>query len=176
METNSRFKKELGDWGEKILDNYMNKRNWGIMNKNLRIKKGEIDRIYISKENFSQEIKVCLAEIKTSLFYKMKDIETLYTEIGVKRYLKQRQIRNLFLYAENLNAQFYYKMKKKFKIYIRFFIVLKSKSNLNYEKIKLPKLTPAIKLCYKGENYLIFSIEPEFTRIQGRKSLLQIKI
>ena len=62
METNTRFKKELGDWGEKILDSYMNKKSWGIMNKNLRIKKGEIDRIYISKENFSQEVTVCLAE------------------------------------------------------------------------------------------------------------------
>ena len=173
---NTNEKKELGNWGEMALDDWMKINDWNPINKNLRIKKGEIDRIYFHKDRETQETKFCITEIKTSLFYKVKDIEILFTETGVKRYLKQRQIQNLYRYGENLIALLYQQKTRNFKVYLRFFIVFKSLHSLSRMNLeKLPR-SPAIKKCYTGENYLIFSIEPEFTGINSRKSLLQVKV
>jgi len=169
-------KKELGYWGERILDSWMEKNKWKPINKNLRIKKGEIDRIYFFKNRETQEIKFCVTEIKTTVYYKVKDIEVLFTETGVKRYLKQRQIQNLYRVGENLIAYLKQQKTKNFKVYLRFFIVFKSHFKLSQKNMeKMPK-SPAIKNCYQGEDYLIFSIEPEFTGISARKSLLQVKV
>ena len=174
---NTKEKKELGSWGEKTLDYWMTENNWNPINKNLRIKKGEIDRVYYQKNLVTQENKFCITEVKTSVFYTKKDIEILFTETGIKRYLKARQVRNLYRCGENLIALLQQKKIPYFNVYLRFFIIFKyvkpNLSNINFEK--LPK-SPAIKNCFVGENYLIFSIEPEFTRINARKSLLQVSV
>ncbi|MES2614053.1 MAG: hypothetical protein V4591_01420 [Bdellovibrionota bacterium] len=170
---NTKQKKELGAWGEKILDQWMKHNNWNPIQKNLRIKKGEIDRIYFHKNRDTKLTRFCITEVKTSLYYGLKDVEILFTETGVKRYLKQKQIRNLYRYGENLIALLNQHKKSHYKVYLRFFIVLKS----GYAAMKitaenLPK-SPAIKNCFAGDDFLIFAIEPEFTKTNARKSLLQ---
>ncbi len=169
-------KKELGNWGEKTLDEWMKKNSWNAVNKNLKIKKGEIDRVYFHKNSESGKIQFCVTEVKTSHFYTTKDIEILFTETGVKRYLKQRQIQNLYKYGENIIAHLKQQKIPNFKVYLRFFIILKSKYPLKKINSKnLPK-SPAIKNCVQGDDFYIFSIEPEFTGINARKGLLQVKI
>lgn len=173
---NSKRRKELGNWGEKVLDEWMKQHDWNPINKNLRIKKGEIDRVYFCENKETLERKYCVAEIKTALFYKAQDIEVLFMETGVKRYLKQRQIQNLYRYGENLIAMLHQYKTKKFKVYLRFFIVFKYARRLDKLNLAFLPKTRAIKNCFRGEGYFIFSIEPEFTSISARKSLLQIKV
>ncbi len=171
----TKIKKELGVWGEKTLDNWLKLNNWEPIQKNLKIKKGEIDRIYI-KNSQTQKVEFCLAEVKTSLLQKKEDIFILYTETGVKRYLKQRQIQNLYRCGENLIATLKQKNHINFNVYLRIFIILKSLQKIDKNFIyNLPK-SSAIKSCYSSENHLIFCIEPEFTKINSRKSLLQTTI
>lgn len=176
MYVNTKFKKELGAWGEKTLDHWMKHNGWSLIQQNLRIKRGEIDRIYYHNNNETQKTQYCITEVKTSLFYNTKDVDVLFSETGVKRYLKQKQIRNLYRYGENLTALLYSHKKVNFQVYLRFFIILKCAYKLNRMNLEnLPK-SPSIKMCCQGENYFIFSIEPEFTEINARKSLLQTRI
>jgi hypothetical protein len=173
---NSKFKKELGQWGECALDSWMKEKKWLPFKQNLRIKGGEIDRIYYSFSYYRKEIRFCLAEVKTSIILKQEELDVLQTEIGLKRFLKARQIFNLYRYAEQLQSCFEYRAiqnKMKWKIFLRLFIVIK-----NVKKIETNwnnKVT-AIKKCSQKKDYIIFSVEPEFTFANARKSLLQIKI
>lgn len=173
---NHRDKKKLGNWGEKTLDVWMKQLNWEPISKNLRIKNGEIDRIYLNRGKKTHQINICVAEIKTALFYKISDVERLFTEIGIKCFLKQRQIRNLYRCGENILALMKSQTCSQFHIFLRLFIIFKGPCSLSKMSIVRFPQSPAFKVCHKGENYFIFSIEPEFTTITARKSLLQVKI
>jgi Holliday junction resolvase-like predicted endonuclease len=163
----SNYKKILGFWGEQQVDCWMQSQNWSVHEKNLRIHGGEIDRIYIHKTN-NNNYKMCIAEIKTNCIYSSSSLNEIFTEVGIKKYIKQRQIKNLFKISEN------YFSKGISEIYLRLFIVLKKK---NYIKIdKNLSAMSAIKICYEHDNYYILSITPEFTNINARKSLLEIRL
>lgn len=166
----TKYKKELGRWGEGALDTWLVQTGWQVESCNLKIKHGEIDRIY-KKQGLSQT-HLCLAEIKTVIFFTSRDFEELFTEVGFKRLLKQRQLQNLYKFGEHLNAQFQ-SSKKKCKIYIRFFVVAKCVWS---QKNKAPRKmgNGSIKLCFRNDQYDIFAVEPEFTPYIGRKSLLQV--
>jgi hypothetical protein len=111
---------------------------------------------------------MCIAEIKTNCIYSSSSLNEIFTEVGIKKYIKQRQIKNLFKISEN------YFSKGISEIYLRLFIVLKKK---NYIKIdKNLSAMSAIKICYEHDNYYILSITPEFTNINARKSLLEIRL
>ncbi len=163
----SAYKKILGKWGEEQVDLWMKNHNWLPIEKNLRIPGGEIDRIYAYSNNGIYS-KFCIAEIKTNLIYTKDSISEIFSEIGIKKYLKQKQIKNLFKLGEN------YLAKGKKNILLRIFIVIKTKNSLILNETI--KNTGSIKLCFKSNNFLILSIEPEFTNFNARKSLLQIKI
>ncbi len=122
----NREKKDLGNWGESLLDNYMEKKGWLPFAKNLRIKHGEIDRVYTLQVKKQGVASFCVCEIKTTVFYNLQALRNIYTEVGVKRYLKQRQIQNLYRYGENLMANLQVKGVCKPKIYLRFFILFKA--------------------------------------------------
>lgn len=161
------YKKILGKWGEEQVDIWMRQHNWLPMEKNLKIHGGEIDRVYKYLNGESNSL-FCIAEVKTNLIYSKKVFKEIFSEIGVKKYVKQRQIRNLYKFGED------YLAKGKQNIFLRLFIVLKINSKL---KIKESiKNTSSIKICFSSDNYFILSIEPEFTHLQARKSLLQIKL
>lgn len=166
----TKYKKELGRWGEGALDSWLAQTGWQVEAFNLKIKHGEIDRIYTKHD--STQIQLCLAEIKTIIFFTPKDFETFFSEVGFKRLLKQRQLQNLYKLGEHLNAQLQ-SAQKQFKIYIRFFVVAKC---VWPHKVTTTRRAGngSIKLCFRNEHYDIFSVEPEFTPYLGRKSLLQI--
>ncbi len=161
------YKKTLGKWGEERVDIWMKKYNWLPIEKNLRIPGGEIDRVYSSAHSI-QHSQFCIAEIKTNLIYSKSSFAEIFSELGIKKYIKQRQIRNLFKLGEN------YLAKGKKNIFIRIFIVIKINNKLKINETI--KNVSSIKICYSSDNYLILSIEPEFTNFNARKSLLQIKI
>lgn len=164
----TKYKKRLGSWGEKQLDSWLEKNNWIAIEKNLKIRGGEIDRIYCLPKSAEKIKTICIAEIKTNAIFSKKSLMETFTEIGIKKYIKRRQIKNLYRFGENLIAQ------GNSKILLRIFIVLKIA-----KKIKIdPNIGKAssIKICYMCDDFWILSIEPEFTNVQARKSLLQIKI
>ena len=172
----SKHKKELGRWGEEAVDRWMEDKKWRPISKNLKIKKGEIDRIYTHQAETCDCLHVCLMEIKTSIIFCESSLKSLYTETGVKRFLKQRQINNLYRYGENLMAQFQQKNIEDFKIYLRFILVFKMDFRPSQKLLAVLENSHGIKKCHNEEGLLIFSVEPEFTTSNQRKSLLQIKI
>ncbi|APJ04802.1 YraN family protein [Silvanigrella aquatica] len=161
------YKKKLGSWGEERVDLWMQQNNWHPKEKNLRIHKGEIDRVYFFKSGEGIK-KYCIAEIKTNIIHSKKSFLELFNEVGIKKYLKQRQIQNIYKFGEM------YLANGKKNIYLRIFIVLKFNQKLKI-KNTIHKNSP-IKICLIHHEYIILSIEPEFTNINSRKSLLQIKI
>ncbi|WP_397600299.1 hypothetical protein [Silvanigrella sp.] len=164
---NTAYKKNFGKWGEEQLDKWMAKHNWLPVEKNLKIQKGEIDRIYCSQNNIGEK-KFCITEIKTNIIYSKASFHILFTEVGIKKFIKMRQIKNLYKIGENYIARGYKD------IYLRIFVIIKTNKKMNITKFN--EKTCPFKLCYNNDNYYIFSIEPEFTFYQARKSLLQIKI
>jgi Holliday junction resolvase-like predicted endonuclease len=169
-----RAKKELGCWGESKLDEHLERCSWRILVKNLKIKGGEIDRVYFKKDEALEKSSFCICEIKTSYFYQWKELQDLYTEVGVKRFLKQRQIRNLFVYSEHLRAHYSEMSISKVEFHIRLFVIFRSRFKISPQRLALLPFSPAMKMSFIGENYVIFSLEPEVTSIKARKSLLQI--
>lgn len=163
----SNYKKILGFWGEQQVDCWMQCQKWSVHEKNLRIHGGEIDRIYIHKSTNSN-YKLCIAEIKTNCIHNSAPLNEIFTEVGIKKYIKQKQIKNLFKMSEN-----YYSKGIK-EIYLRLFIVLKKKHYIKIDK-NISTMS-AIKICYEHDNYYILSITPEYTNINARKSLLEIKV
>ena len=163
----STYKKILGKWGEEQIDIWMEKNNWLSIEKNLRIPGGEIDRIYAC-HNVGVRPQFCIAEIKTNLIHSKKTFTEIFSEVGIKKYLKQRQIRNLYRFGEHYFAKGYKN------IFLRLFIVLKIKNKFKINILK--KNTGPIKICFSNDDYFILSVEPEFTNSQARKSLLQIKL
>lgn len=161
------YKKILGKWGEEQVDIWMEKNNWFPIEKNLKVVGGEIDRIYACSHN-TPLFQFCIAEIKTNLIYSQNTLIEIFSEIGIKKYLKQRQIKNLYKFGEN------YLAKGKKNIFLRLFIVIKLNKKMNVNE--LIKNTGSIKICFSSNDYFILSIEPEFTNIQARKSLLHVKI
>jgi Holliday junction resolvase-like predicted endonuclease len=160
------YKKILGKWGEEQVDIWMEKHNWLPIEKNLRIHGGEIDRVYTYSNGTHSQF--CIAEVKTNLIYSKNTFTEIFSEVGIKKYIKQRQIRNLYKFGEN------YLAKGKKNIFLRLFIVIKLNNKL---KINDPiKSTGSIKICFSNDSYFIISIEPEFTNLRARKSLLQIRL
>ena len=161
------YKKILGKWGEEQVDIWMEQHNWLPTEKNLRIHGGEIDRVYTCAHS-REKPQFCIAEIKTNLIYSKNNFAEIFSEVGIKKYLKQRQIRNLYKFGEN------YLASGKQNVFLRLFIVLKLNNEL---KINSPlKNTGSIKICFTSDSYFILAIEPEFTNLQARKSLLQVKL
>ncbi|KAB8037090.1 hypothetical protein GCL60_14770 [Silvanigrella paludirubra] len=160
-------KKELGKWGEDQLDKWMIEQEWHPIEKNLRIHGGEIDRIYILKKHTDEKL-FCIAEVKTNIIYNKSNLNLLLSEVGIKKYIKTRQMKNLYKIGEN------YLSKGFSKIFLRLFIILKTTKKIDTSLFE-GKFSP-FKLCFKSNHYFIISLEPEFTKIQARKSLLQIKI
>jgi Holliday junction resolvase-like predicted endonuclease len=173
---NSRKNKDLGDWGESLLDDWMQSKGWLPTHKNFRIFKGEIDRIYSFYFYESDTFLFCLAEVKTCLFRTQAELVQLFSEVGIKRFLKQRQMQNLYRQGQTLLAKRYEMQKRKDRVFLRLFVVLKFPGEFKQSWLKdIPSL-PSIKLCHTNNNCLLISIEPEFTSYQARKSLLEIKI
>lgn len=168
-------KKQLGRWGESCLDKWMLIKKWNAMYKNLYIRNGEIDRVYSFWNESLQESKICVAEVKTNLIYTRKEIQNIFTEVGFKRYFKQRQIQNLYRFAETLQAQKKEKDIQGTHIFLRFFLILKFGRKIDLQSGDLQN-NSGIKICHQGLNHLIFSVEPEFTQFNARKSLLQTNI
>lgn len=171
----SKHKKELGRWGESTLDAWMCSKKWNAVHKNLSIRNGEIDRVYESFHEELCKLNICIAEVKTSLVFSKKEILSVFSEVGFKRYFKQRQLQNLYRFGETLQAQKKEKGVHNFQIFLRFFLILKIEREIHLEKEELLQ-NPSLKLCHNEAGYLIFSVEPEFTPWNARKSLLQIKI
>jgi Holliday junction resolvase-like predicted endonuclease len=162
----SAYRKKLGKWGERQLDRWMAQQGWSIAQKNLRVQGGEIDRIYrqISQEN----VKFCLAEVKTNVVAAERHFFEIFSEVGLKKYIKQRQMTNLYRYGEHLlastNAQ----------VMLRLFLILKMKKETQFPLH--PQNTEPLKLCWQGEGVWIFSLVPEFTPVLARKSLVQMRV
>ncbi len=66
----NRYKKDLGEWGETLLDKYMQAQGWHPYEKNMRIKHGEIDRVYYCHNKEREALKFCVCEIKATVLYK----------------------------------------------------------------------------------------------------------
>ncbi|KAB8028487.1 YraN family protein [Fluviispira multicolorata] len=163
----TKYRKKLGEWGEYQVDKWMEKHRWFPIKKNVKIKRGEIDRIYSPLKSLNKK-QLCLVEIKTRIISSQKEINEIFSESGVKKYFKTQQIKNLHIYGEQ------FRIKYQAKIYIRIFIILKIKHNFN--KKYLLNFHTSIKICHVCHEYLILSIEPEFTNIQLKKSTLEILI
>jgi Holliday junction resolvase-like predicted endonuclease len=168
-------KKELGRWGESCLDQWMLVKKWNVMHRNLYIRNGEIDRVYAFWNESLQESKICVAEVKTNLIYTKKEIQNIFTEVGFKRYFKQRQIQNLYRFAETLQAQRQEKNIQNVHFFLRFFLILKFGKKIDLQSDDLEN-NSGIKICHQSLDHLIFSVEPEFTQFNARKSLLQTRI
>jgi Holliday junction resolvase-like predicted endonuclease len=161
--TDTKYRKKLGAWGEFQLDSWIKEHGWLPVQKNLKIPGGEIDRIYA--QNKKQGC-FCLAEIKTNVIFSQKIFFETFSEIGIKKYIKQRQIQNLYKLGEHC-------ISKGYAVFLRIFIILKTKCFINKKRLPLEK---AIRICYVSKDFWILSVTPEFTNINTRKSLLQIKL
>lgn len=169
----SKYKKELGYWGERCLDSWMKAQNWDVFHQNLLIRGGEIDRVYMNKMSADQKTRFCIAEIKTTVIYRKQEFQDIFSEVGFKRYLKQRQMQNLYRFAETLQSRVPKKENPSCLMWIRFFLILKLKNKALVCDEMLKNNPSGLKLCYRSFDYLIFSVEPEFTAFHSRKSLLQ---
>lgn len=169
----SKYKKELGYWGERCLDSWMKSQNWDVFHQNLLIRGGEIDRVYVNQMSVDQKKRFCIAEIKTAFIYRKKEFQDVFSEVGFKRYLKQRQMQNLYRFAETLQSRGPKGKKSSCLMWIRFFLILRLKDKNIVSNEILKTNQSGLKLCHKNADYLIFSVEPEFTVFRSRKSLLQ---
>jgi len=152
----------------------MKENQWSVYHKNLYIRNGEIDRVYCHHDTNKKSLQFCIAEIKTSLLFSQKDFASVFTEVGFKRYLKQRQIQNIYRFGETLHAQLCEKKVPRFHIVLRFFLIFKFIRQFEFSQ-KMGAHT-AIKTCCLKQSHAIFSVEPEFTQICARKSLLQVHV
>lgn len=162
MKMKGLYRKRLGKWGEEKLDSWLLEEKWKAIQKNKKIKQGEIDRIYQYNPNT-----YCIAEVKTIYLSNNISEQYLFSEIFLKKFLKNRQLTNLVKFGENL---FSYGAKK---IYIRIFLILVFKKNKN--PIKKQEISNSIKICYVHNNVAIISLNPEFTSVNSGKSLLEIQ-
>ncbi|WP_186648448.1 YraN family protein [Fluviispira vulneris] len=163
----TKYRKRLGDWGETQVDIWLEKHQWIPIRKNLKLKRGEIDRIYSSYSE-GEDNHLCIAEIKTNIITSQKRLFEIFSEIGIKKYIKYHQIRNLRYIAD------YFILRYHAKIHIRIFIVLKIKYNFN--KSCLSNLNYSIKICFICDEFIIISIEPEYTNLNFKKNLLEVLI
>ena len=97
-------KKILGAWGESQVDTWMKLHKWNPIEKNLKIHGGEIDRVY-AHSNAKDNIQLCIAEIKTNIIYSKTSFDEIFSEVGIKKYIKQNQIKNLYKIGENYLAK-----------------------------------------------------------------------
>ncbi len=162
----TKYRKRLGEWGETQVDIWLEKHQWIPIQKNLKLKRGEIDRIYSSNKE-GKDNHLCFAEIKTNTITSYKTLFEIFSEIGIKKYIKSHQIRNLRYFAENLFLRY------QAKIYIRIFIILKIKF---FNKSCLLNLNSSIKICFICDEFIILSIEPEFTNLNIKKNILEVLI
>ncbi len=142
------YRKRLGKWGEEKLDSWMDTKKWRPIQKNKKIKHGEIDRVYqFDSKTF------CLAEIKT-IYLNSKITELyLFSEIFLQKFIKKRQVLNLIKLGDNLLSS------GAKTIYIRIFIICIYKTNsINFQNYKN---NTAIKICFHKNNLAIISLSPE---------------
>lgn len=172
-QSHSCYKKLFGSWGESCVDIWMQKNDWSIYRKNLKISNGEIDRIYKCQKTYTKFL-YCFCEIKT-IFCKNRDkFFSIFTENGLSALIKHRQVSNLYKISEHFKCMEFSNLNKRFwlqrqynkynsnenTIYIRFFIVLKMYEN--YEKERFFQNQKIYKVCEQTKNYLIFSFTPEY--------------
>lgn len=148
-------RKQRGKLAEELVDAYMNGRRYVTFVKNLYFKGGEIDRVYLSNNNY------CVCEIKSVHVRSSKQIINLFSEIEFKRLLKPKQIANLQHYAS-----LYLPIEAK--VHFRLFLVVECSSAITDDLIST--LLPTI--LFKAENTVLFTIEPEFV-FRKPASLLQ---
>lgn len=152
--TDTCYKKNFGKWGETTVDNWMELHKWTPYRKNLKMRHGEIDRIY-SQTHSRNEKNFCIAEIKTIYCNNQKKFFSFFTESGLSALIKRHQITNLYKFAEHLSAQ-----TQCHKVFVRFFIVLQMYKN--YEKDIFFLSQAQYKICLQTQNELILSFLPEF--------------
>lgn len=153
---NTLYKKSFGRWGETSVDNWMNFHGWETYRKNLKMRHGEIDRVYVSISPLNKEKLFCVSEIKTIYCKNREKFFSFFTEIGLSALIKQNQIRNLYKYAEHISA--FKTNSNRTKIFIRFFIVLKMYDN--YEKEFFFQSQNTYKICRQTKNEFILSFIP----------------
>lgn len=161
-------KREIGLCGEKLLDVWMDSHGWKVEKQNIVVPGGEIDRVYSFQSSKTNQKSFCICEIKTRFVYRTKEIEQLFTETGFKRHLKHNQIKNLYRFSEMQEAR----GGKKNKFFIRFFLILRSGSCLEFKQ-DLLDTKGGIKVCLVEKDQVILSVQPEITFTNARKSMLQ---
>lgn len=144
---------EKGQFGEKIIDAYMEELQWEIALSNQRFRGGEIDRIYL-KKNIK---KICICEIKTIFLQGEEQYKEIFSNYTIEKLIKKKQIINLFKFGEHWKIKNY----SSFEILARFFVVFVSKTPWQ------PSLSPLLqenifgKICKKTERTLILSMPLE---------------
>lgn len=169
----SKEKKYLGFWGENYLDSWMHSQHWYAIEKNLRIYGGEIDRVYAKQQAGCDSPAFCVAEVKTRIVHRRRDLQTFFTESSLGPYFRQRQMRNLYRYGETLQAHTYQKIRAMSTIYLRLFLVLKHSGLLAVGDFKNNGYFGTLKCCFFSQEAAVLSFQPEYTCFLGGKSSLQ---
>lgn len=162
--TEPTYKKKFGAWGESFLDEWMQSQGWNVYRKNLKLRHGEIDRVYKKTLQIQKITQFCITEIKTIYCDNPKRFFSFFTEVGLSSLIKHNQIVNLYKYAENLQSRSLHlknlRSKQIKNIHIRFFIVLKMYNG--FEKESFFNLQKNYKVCLQTKDNLILAFTPEF--------------
>ncbi len=165
-------RKLLGQWGENFVDDFMEKYDWQIIQKNQNIHKGEIDRVYFSDKHNQY----CICEIKTS-YLERTNLKFLFeNELYFKKFLKFRQIRNLYWYTNNFPRYLPQLKNSTFNFLVRYFIVLKGKPTSQKQILEQYKNCRTLKICRVNSEGVIIAVTPEFTNYLTKKSSLECYI
>lgn len=154
---NTYYKKNFGSWGECCVDQWMQKIGWDIEEKNLKIFRGEIDRIYRRKHVFELS-DYCVAEIKTIDCKNQFEFLRVFKHFGLRNILKNHQIVNLYQFSEKVLST--RRNACNSHIFVRVFLVLKLYRN--YEKEDFFKTQTSYRVCLQTNEYLILSVAPDF--------------
>lgn len=91
-----------GDWGESFVDQSLGHLGWSVYQRNIRLRRGEIDRVYKSHTSLAKRF--CICEIKTIQVKNDTQFQSIFSELSFKRFIKNRQMTNLHRYGMHLRA------------------------------------------------------------------------
>jgi hypothetical protein len=164
-------RKEVGNWGELLVERYMEENGWQCLVRNQRIPGGEIDRAFVRtpKESMGR-VHFCMAEVKVAKLGKMNWAEFL-SECNIRRFVKRRQMLSLFNFGHHLLSL---QGALESCLHIRLFLVVKISESGGAHRA-LHSLGWA-KVCQIENGVVLLALAPEFIASGGNASGLQIEV
>lgn len=139
--------RDVGDWGEALVDGYMERYGWQVMRRNWRIRGGEIDRVYEGAAG------LCIAEVKVLWECRRGWLCGDTCLARIRSSFRPRQINNLFRIADRLAGDGKV-------VWVRVFVVLKALPCLSGVRLGCP-VAAAAKVCEVGAGQVLLSFAPD---------------